>query len=750
MVCVFLVAAIWLVFGQTLHHGFVNFDDDEYVYNNVQVIHGLTLHGMAWAFTTEVSAYWHPLTWLSHMLDCQLWGLKAGGHHLTNVLLHTANALLLFLVLRRMTSLRPDEGVGAAAPQAGALWCSAFVAAVFAVHPLDVESVAWVAERKNVLSTLFWLLTMGAYVRYVEKSEVQSPRSKVYYGLTLVFFALGLMSKPMLVTLPFVLLLLDYWPLQRVSSFKFSVSSPGTTPSSTLNSDQSRAGPQLSALVFEKVPLLLLAVGSSVVTYLGQKNLNSVTTLKESPLGVRLAKVSVNYVGYLRDTFWPEGLTVLYPYPPTFSVVTVGLSVLLLASLTLLVLWTVRSRPYLAVGWFWFLGTMIPVIGLVQVGNTPVADRFTYVPQIGLYLMAAWAARDLTVSWRCRRQWRVAMATLVITALMVGASIQTTYWRNGESLWIRALACDPENFHAQSNLGNALFQTGRVDEAMAHFQEALRIKPDDAEIQNNFGNVLLQKGEVDEGIIHIQKALQIRPDNAEIQNNLGNALLQKGEVDEAIVHYQKALQIDPHGAEIRYDLGNALLQKGEVDEAIGDYQKALQINPYHADAHDNLGCALLQKGNVDEAMVHFQKALQINPDDADAHHNLASALLRKGRVDEAITQYQRALQIKPDYPEAQIDLAWVLATAPEASLRNGGKAVELAQQASQLAGGENPTVLYTLAAAYAEAGRFSDARQSAQKAIELAQAAGQQNLAEQINGELQLYERGLPFHQESK
>jgi len=751
MVCIFLVAAIWLVFGQTLHHDFVNFDDDEYVYNNVQVIHGLTLHGMAWAFTTASSAYWHPLTWLSHMLDCQIWGLKAGGHHLTNVLLHTANALLLFLVLRRMTGLRgnnlplssssaPQPGTGgkaalesASARQAGALWASALVAAVFAIHPLDVESVAWVAERKNVLSTFFWLLTMGAYVEYVVKPGWRR------YALFLVCYGLGLMSKPMLVTLPFALLLLDYWPLERISITQAAGGRPLTWPLK-----------RAARLVFEKVPLLLLAVVSSVVTYLGQKNLNSITTLQQSPLGVRLAKVIVNYVGYLRDILWPEGLTVLYPYPPTFSVFQVVLSVLLLAGITLLVLWAIQSRPYLAVGWFWYLGTMIPVIGLVQVGNTPVADRFTYVPQIGLYLMVAWAASDLTISWHHRCQWRIATAAVVITALMACASIQTSYWRNSELLWTHALACDPENVQAHNNLGDALRQKGMVDEAITHFQEALQIKPGDAEIHNNLGNALLQKGEVDEAMVQYQKALQIKPDDAEIHCDLGNALLQKGEVDEAIAHYQKALQIKPGGAEIHNSLANALLQKGEADEAIAHYQKALQIKPDYADANNNLGSALFQKGSVDEAIVQYQKALQIKPDDADAHHNLGCALARKGSLDAAIVQYQKALQIKPENPDAQIDLAWLLATTSQAALRDGNKAVKLAQQANQLTGGENPIVLYTLAAAYAEAGRFSNAMQSAQKAIELAQAAGQKDLAGQISIELKFYAQGLPFHQGSK
>ncbi len=747
-VCLFLAAAVWLVFGQTLHHGFVNFDDDEYVYNNAHVAHGLTRQGIVWAFTTASSAYWHPLTWLSYMLDCQLWGLHAGGHHLTSVLLHTANAVLLFLVLWRMTGLRGNNlprssssssqpGTGgktavesASARQAGALWGSALVAALFAIHPLDVESVAWMSERKNVLSTFFWLLTMGAYAGYVARPGWRR------YTLVLFCFTLGLMSKPMLVTLPFVLLLLDYWPLQRISITSADEDKHLTLPVR-----------RAAGLALEKVPLLLLAAVSSVLTFLGQKNLHSVTSLKESPLGMRLARIPVNYAEYLRDIFWPKNLTILYPYSLTLSSVTVALCVVLLVGITVLVFWAVKSKPYLAVGWFWFLGTFVPVIGLVQVGNTPVADRFTYVPQIGLYLMLVWAVGDWTISWRYRRLVLGAGASVVLVALMAGAWKQTTYWRDGESLWTHQLACDPGNVHAHGNLGNILIQEGRVDEGMAHYQQALQIRPDDAEIQNNLGNALLQRGEVDEAIAHLQKAWEIKPGDAEINNNLGNALLQKGEADEAIVHYRKALQIQPGSAEIHNSLANALLQKGAVDEAITQYQEALRIKPDYVDADNNLGSALFQKGNVDEAIIYYRKALQIKPDDAEACHNLGCALARRGSVDEAMRQYQKALQIKPEYPDAQIDLAWLLATASQASLRNGNKALELAQQANQLTGGENPTALYTLAAACAEAGQFGDAVCNAQKAMDLAQAAGQQSLAAQINGELKLYEAGLPYHQ---
>jgi len=393
---------------------------------------------------------------------------------------------------------------------------------------------------------------------------------------------------------------------------------------------------------------------------------------------------------------------------------------------------------------------MIPVIGVVQISYYAHADRYTYLPQIGLYLMLAWVAADLSAGWRHRRLVLGGLSTLILAALIYGAWVQTSYWRNSESLWTHALACTSDNAIAENNLGNVLLQMGSVDKAIAHYQKVLQIKPDDAGAHNNIGYALLQKGSADEAISEYQKALQINPDYAEAHYNLGNAQLKAGNVDEAVTQFQKALDIKPDNAEAHNNLGNALLKKGDVDEATAHYQKALQIKPDYADAHINLGIALLKKGDVDEAISHFRQALQIKPNYAEAYLSLGNALLKKGNVDEAITHFQQALQIKPDDLEVQNNLAWVLATAPQASLRNGPRAVELAQRANQLAGGKNPIILHTLAAAYAEAGRFDDARQSIGKALELARTAGRQDMVKQLNVELKLYEAGLPFHQERK
>jgi tetratricopeptide (TPR) repeat protein len=741
-VCIFLTVATWLVFGQTVHHEFVNFDDKAYVYENPVIQNGVTVEGLRWALTYGEIGHWHPLTWFSHMLDCQFYGLNAGGHHLTNVLLHTVTALLLFLVLQSMT---------------GFLWRSAFVAAVFAIHPLRVESVAWVAERKDVLSGLFFMLTIGAYVRYV-----RHPPSMIRYGVVMTFFTLGLLAKNMLVTTPFVLLLLDYWPLGRLSD-----------PS-----------PQIVfRRVAEKVPLLLLTILSCVATaFVPEK----VTAADRLSFALRMENALASYVTYLWQMIHPAGLTCLYLNPADHLALwqTTG-SLGLVLAISGSVYAFRKTHPYLAVGWLWYLGMMIPVIGIVQISYYAHADRYTYLPQIGLYLALTWMGAELCAAWRHRRLLLGGFSTLVLVALFFCARVQTSYWRNSESLWTHALDCAPDNTVAQNNLGDFLARKGKVDEAISLFKHALQIKPDYAEAHYNLANALIQKGNVDEAIVHYQEALRIKPkyveahnnlantfiqmgrvdeaitqfqlalqllkpDRAEAHMNLANALIQKGNVDEAITQLQKALQIEPDHVLVRNTLGYALLQQGKVDEAISQFQMVLQFKPDYANAHFNLANALIQKGRVDEAITRFQRVLEIKPGFAEAHYDLANALIQNGRVDEAITHFQLALQIKPDYPEAQNDLAWELATAAQASLRNGNKAVELAQRANQLAGGSDLDIVGTLAAAYAEAGRFDDAIRSARKAIDLARATGQWNQVEQLNGELKLYEAGFPYHQENK
>ncbi len=704
-VCVFLAAMVWVVFGQTLHHEFVNYDDDTYVYENPAVAPGLTFQGIVWAFTHVHSANWHPLTWISHMLDCQLYGLQAGGHHLTNVLLHTATVILLFLVLRRMTGL---------------VWRSAFVAAVFAVHPLRVESVAWVAERKDVLSGLFFMLTLLCYTKAVTGDKwsafatlrrgkqvtgtqteaapmfIMSPVTchlSPFFWLALLFFTLGLMSKPMLVTLPLVLLLLDYWPLGR-----FTIDGSGNTPS--------------LRLLLEKLPLFGLAGASCVVTIFAQHE--AIQPFGSISLPLRMGNASIAYVAYMGQMFWPSGLAVLYPFPAAgIKVTEVVLSLVLLAGITTGVFVLRRRCPWMMTGWLWYLIMLVPVIGIVQVGYQTRADRYTYLPQIGLYVMLTWAAAELCAGWRHRRVVLGGLSTIILGGLILCAREQTTNWRNSESLWTHTLACTTDNFIADNDLGNMLLKMGRVDEAIVHYRKALEINPDCVEACYNLGDALLQKGRVDEAIAYCQKALQIMPDCAGAHGNLGNALLQKGRVDEAIAQYQKVLQIMPDSALAYNNLGSALLQKGSMDEAIAQYQTALQIKPDYAEAHDNLDCALLLKRKAEEALAQYQKALQINPDSVDVLNNLA----------------------------------WLLATSPDANIRDGVQAVKYAERACELTHHGVTVLVGTLAAAYAEAGRFDEAMAAAQKACALASASGELELLKRNQELLELYRAHQPYHE---
>jgi tetratricopeptide (TPR) repeat protein len=717
-VCVMLVVAVFLVFSQTLRCEFV-FDDAAYVYKNPAVTGGLSLKGVEWAFTHNVLFNWHPLTVMSHMLDCQLYGLNAGGHHLTNVLLHAATVILLFLVLHQIT---------------GALWRSALVAAVFAIHPLRVESVAWVAERKDVLSGLFLMLTLWAYGRYVEQSKVQSPKSKVFYGLTLGFFALGLLSKPMVVTLPFVLLLLDYWPLNRFASPAPAITKHG-------GSLQNYSIPW--RLLLEKIPLLVLSSAFCVVTMVTQKEI-----IEPAPVALRMGNAVVSYVIYLRQMICPAGLAVLYPYPrnglPGWEI---ALAVVLLAAISAAVFLRRQRQPYLLVGWLWYLGMLVPAIGLVQSGLRAHADRYTYLPQIGLYLAIVWTARDLTISWRNGCQILGAGALSVIVALMVCTWKQTSYWRTDEILWKRALACTSGNYVAHNNLGYDLAHQDRPAEAIEQYQKALEINPDFTEAHNNLGTALLNQGWLEEASEHYHQALDKDPAFAEAHNNLGILLTKQDRIAEAIEEYRKAIELNPNCAEFCNNLGNLLAKQNQTEEAIEQFQKALEVAPDNAKVRINLANTLTAQGRWDEAIEQYQQALNLTPDSVHAHNQLGLLLQTRGEFKAAIAQFQKVLELDPRHVTAHNNLAWLLATCPESSSRDGKKAVELAQQAVQLSGGNSPEILDTLAAAYAEAGQFPKAIETARRALDLSVAQNHKPLAEVIQNQLRLFEANSPYHE---
>ncbi len=593
-VCTGLAAITLVVFGRTLGHDFIDYDDPVYVRDNPPVAHGLTLDGMRWAFTHVHSSNWHPLTWISHMVDCQLYGLNPAGHHLTNVLLHAATAILLFLLLRRLT---------------GFLWRSAFVAAVFAIHPLRVESVAWVAERKDVLSGLFFVLTLLAYARYAQRRSnahraapgsapaADSRGMRRDYAVALGFFALALMSKPMVVTLPLVLLLLDYWPLRRFSA--------------------AGGGDRLGQLVLEKMPFAALSAAACIVTLAAQHAAR--LSLDRVSLPLRVGNAVMSYATYIGQMFWPSRLAVLYAFlAKNVRPAEVALSLGLLGGISAAAWILRRQRPYLTAGWLWYLIMLVPVSGIVWVGTQAHADRYTYLPQIGLYIMLTWTAAEFVARWPERRRLVAGGAVVVLGALMVKARTQTGYWRDSETLWTHTLACTAENVIGHDHLGNAFIRKGELDEAMVHYRTAVQLDPNYAQAHYNLGGALLKKEQVDAAIAEYETALQLDPAYVDAHNNLGNALLAKGRVNDAIAEYQSALKWKPDIAIGHVNLGNAFARSGRLNEASTEYREALRLDPAIAEAHYNLGKILLQKGEENEAFTHYQRAIELKPELAGA------------------------------------------------------------------------------------------------------------------------------------
>jgi len=535
--CPYLALAFagFAVFWQVRSYAFINYDDPQYVTANPHVKAGLTRDSVTWAFTTSHAGNWHPLTWLSHMLDCQLFGTNPRWHHLTNLLLHVINTLLLFAVLKRMTH---------------ALWQSAFVAAAFALHPLHVQSVAWIAERKDVLSTLFWILTMAAYLRYVEHPRITS------YLLTLLALALGLMAKPMLVTLPFVLLLLDYWPLGRLQCKHQNAGKalPGSKSQS----------PPLFHLLIEKIPLFILVLSSSIITFIVQQKSGAIKTAETFPWTVRLANALISYLTYIGKMIWPSRLAIFYPHPAE----SVSISHAVLAALSLLAISAcairlARSHRYLLVGWLWYLGTLVPVIGLVQVGNQAFADRYTYIPLVGLFIIAAWGFPHLLAKYQHRKIVLGTSAVALLLALSICTRIHLRHWRNSISVFEHAIKVTHNNRMAYSNLGVAFLRQRKRDKAITHFTKALQIDPNHAMTHLNLGVALFQKASHDGAIMHFTEALRIQPDLAEAYVNLGIVYASRKKFDEAIKHYNEALRINPDFARARNLIKKTLLQRSK-------------------------------------------------------------------------------------------------------------------------------------------------------------------------------------------
>jgi protein O-mannosyl-transferase len=787
LVCASLVLATLVVYWPVRRHELINYDDPAYVSENPHVNIGLTWEGISWAFGRlhGERTYWHPLTWISHMVDCQVFGLKPAGHHLVNVLFHMLNTVLVFLVFLRMT---------------GAFWRCAVLAGLFALHPLQVDTVAWVAERKNLLSTLFGLLAIWAYAAYVGKSEVQSPKSKAqgtksvahgqwsgvlglssilplpfsrYYFLSLLLFALGLMCKPVLVTLPFVLLLLDYWPLRRLS-FPTLQRPPAPPRHALPHSTQLLLG-----VVLEKLPFFVLSAVTSAITILAHRGLGMLDPGSLPPLGFRLENALVSYARYLGNALWPSKLAVFYPLPAAWPLWTVAVSGVLLLAVTTLAIGTVRTRPYLFVGWFWFAGVLVPSIGLIQVGAQALADRFAYLPLVGLLLGLVWTVAEWS-SGLPHRSRVVSFGAIALLLLCAGlARTQVAHWQNTETLFRHALVVTEGNFLAHGKLGEALAGSGRLREAEAEFGEAIkfnqgyfpvmvslatqlrakgnseaalslfnqavRLRPHDATAHYNLAIALGDQQRTREAFAQYIEALRLNPNLAPAHNNLASLLLGQGKTADALPHALTALRLSPDFPQAHVNAGNALFLQEKFAEAEAHYAAAAKLDSGNAEARLNLGKALVNQDKLEEAEPHLEEAARMQPGNAEPHQILAAIYSKSKRTREAAKEYAAALGLDPNWAEGLNNLAWILATHTNAASRDGAQAVQLAMRACNLTGSTNAVFLETLAAAYAEAGMFAEAVSYQQMACDLATSQGLAIMY--ARNRLELYRSQKPFRE---
>ena len=658
LICSVLVILTVIVFWQLRDGEFLNYDDNMYVYENAYVQSGLNRESVQQAFSSELvekSANWHPLTWLSLMADYSIFGLNPSGYHLINLLFHVMNTILLFLILRRMTKT---------------LWPCAFVAALFAIHPLHVESVAWIAERKDVLSTFFWMLTLGAYSYYAEKPGVRR------YFPVFVFFALGLMAKPMLVTLPFVLLLLDYWPLHRFGPIKAdqktntevlkTVISEGQKKSIKKNIGKERPetkitdhleykGSSIFPLLWEKVPLFVLALLSSVITYMAQQKSGSVSSVEVLSPAVRIGNAFVSYITYIGKTIWPVDLAVFYPHPGEMILWQVLGAVLLLIAISAAVVWRLKHSPYLATGWFWYLGTLVPVIGIVQVGAQAMADRYSYIPLIGLFIVAAWGVPDLLKKLQYRKEMLLAASVLSILCFSIIAWKQVGYWQNNFTLYDHALAVTENNWLAYDNRGVAWYKQGEYKQAIEDFNRAIIIRPRHEKTYNNRGNAYQALGRYRQAIEDFNRAIAIKADFPEAYNNRGNAYQALGNYRQAMEDINKAVEIKPDYATAYNSRGNVFQSLGDYHQAIKDYNRAIGHKPRYAEAFYNRGTAYNKLGNYQLAIADLSRAIDFRPDYPEAFVNRGFAYKGLENYREAIKDYSSAIRIKPDYTFAYLN-----------------------------------------------------------------------------------------------
>jgi tetratricopeptide (TPR) repeat protein len=739
-ISVALAAFTVALYAPALRCQFLAFDDQAYVTENRLVRSGLTLPGLISAFRVTTAGNWHPLTLISHMLDCQIYGLRSWGHHLTSVLFHAANGVLLFLVLTRMT---------------GSVGRSACVAALFAAHPAHVESVAWVAERKDVLSSFFCLLAVGAYVRDLEKPS----RPRMVSAGVIFLFALALMAKPMAVTLPCLLLLMDFWPLNRVQSMDWASWRP---------------------LVLEKWPLLVLSAIWCGITIWAQGIGQAVATSADLSVAERIIHAPIAYLSYLRVLVLPWHLAAYYPYHHHEPVSWGAEAAAALMLMTCLGWAEWRRRPFLVMGWLWFLGMLVPVIGLVQVGGQGWADRYVYLPSIGVFIMAVWSVAERAASYPAVKL--LFPAVLAVLAAMTWAEIP--YWKDTGALFQRAMNVTSGNYLAMTLVGNTEAENGHLDGAISLYRQALACKPAYPEAHFFLGRAMERKGQVKEAMSEYKTAARLWPDFDAAHIMAGLLLAKEQKFDEAVVQYQAALKANPDSAPAQSDWGMALMQQGRWPESIAHYEQAVRLDPALAEAHNNLGIGYLRAGRVAEGVKELREALKLNPGDTETQFNLGQALNQQqqwaeavqwlralaqsepanynaqfqdglalehlGDTRAAISRYTAALRQEPDFPDALQHLAWIDATDARPELRNGTQAVELAARACELTGQKQPAMLLTLAAAYAEAGRFKEARTTVAMAAELAEAQGQTEMAREARRLRAAFAAGRSFHGQAR
>ncbi|HLH54394.1 MAG TPA: tetratricopeptide repeat protein [Verrucomicrobiae bacterium] len=778
VICAGLLILTAVAFSPVARSDFIKFDDHQYVVENGHVLSGLTWPNVKWAFTSGYASNWHPLTWISHMTDVQLFGLRPAAHHLTSLVLHLLNAVLVFLLLNRLT---------------GRLWACGMVAILFGVHPLHVESVAWVAERKDVLSTFFFLLSIWAYSAYANDSVASAAaepeakgggeltqsafrvphRAGWFFCLALLLFAFGLMSKPMLVTMPFLLLLLDLWPLDRMKDLTRS---------------------RICILVLEKIPFLLLAILSSLATFLAQSGSHSVTA--GLPLRLRAINALVSYVKYLGKAFWPHKLAIYYPHPDTrygwngssdyplseqWGWPLVVAALLFLAAACGFAFLQVRRRPWFFVGWFWFLGSLVPVIGLIQVGMQGMADRYMYIPSIGLFICVAWGAGEIAAKHSRAIPVLAAFAAVAIALCGFLTWRQTSYWKNNWTLFWHALEVTPHNAVAECNVGEDLAQQGNLAAAEAHFRAALSADPRYPLAYLDLGTVFELKGDLENAAAHFATTVRLRPWSESARLRFAGALNALGRRDEALTQYAEVLKLDPGQNSVHLQRANILAAQNKVPEAVAELKSYLSLKPDSGEALAQLGRLLAGQGRLKEALEPLGKAAALIPANAGLHFEFGKALMLAGNSSAAAAQFKEVVRLdpqfpvkllieaeeflsrrqfneafvrlnsvlwlQPDSPRAQAQMAWLLATHPSAQFRNGARAVRLAQRALQLTSGQDTRCWAALDAAFAECGRFDEAIEAAHKTRELALAAQDNAAAQACESRLALYQDHKPYHQ---